>query len=60
MGGVVTGTADEVAERLGAYAQAGFERFFLWFNDFARPETLETFMHDVAPLVREQACPPDT
>jgi alkanesulfonate monooxygenase SsuD/methylene tetrahydromethanopterin reductase-like flavin-dependent oxidoreductase (luciferase family) len=50
-GGVVTGTADEVAAALAADAARGVEGFVLQFHDFGTPETLERFMRDVAPRV---------
>ena len=51
-GGVVTGTADDVAAALVADAQRGARGFVLQFHDFGAPESLERFMTDVAPAVR--------
>jgi len=51
-GGVITGTADEVADALIAEARQGVEGFVLQFSDFGTPETIGHFMTDVAPKVR--------
>jgi alkanesulfonate monooxygenase SsuD/methylene tetrahydromethanopterin reductase-like flavin-dependent oxidoreductase (luciferase family) len=48
-GGVVAGTADEVAAALAREVDAGVEGFVLQFSDFGTPATLERFMSDVAP-----------
>jgi len=50
-GGVIAGTPDEVADALAREAEAGIEGFVLQFSDFGTPETLQRFMHDVAPRV---------
>jgi alkanesulfonate monooxygenase SsuD/methylene tetrahydromethanopterin reductase-like flavin-dependent oxidoreductase (luciferase family) len=52
-GGLVTGTAERVAATLAADVARGVEGFVLQFHDFGAPETLERFMRDVAPLVRD-------
>ncbi len=54
-GGVIAGTSEEVAAALGAEASTGVEGFVLQFSDFAQPDTLRTFMSDVAPAVRAAA-----
>jgi alkanesulfonate monooxygenase SsuD/methylene tetrahydromethanopterin reductase-like flavin-dependent oxidoreductase (luciferase family) len=51
-GGVVTGTADEVAAALVADVERGARGFVLQFHDFGDAGTLERFMADVAPAVR--------
>ncbi len=53
-GGVIAGTADEVADALGAEVERGVEGFVLQFSDFGTPETIQRFMTDVAPAVRER------
>lgn len=54
-GGLVCGTADEVADALAREARAGVELFVCVFADGGRPETLERFVRDVVPAVRELA-----
>jgi alkanesulfonate monooxygenase SsuD/methylene tetrahydromethanopterin reductase-like flavin-dependent oxidoreductase (luciferase family) len=51
-GGVIAGTADEVATALAAEATRGVDGFVLQFSDFGAPGTLARFMQDVAPAVR--------
>lgn len=51
-GGVIAGTADEVARELTAEVNRGVEGFVLQFSDFGTPETIQHFMTDVAPAVR--------
>ncbi|GIU85768.1 MAG: hypothetical protein KatS3mg009_0283 [Acidimicrobiia bacterium] len=53
-GGVIAGTAEEVAAALAAEAAAGVEGFVLQFSDFGEPATLERFMREVAPAVPVQ------
>ena len=48
-GGLVGGTAAEVADALAAETALGVEGFVVQFTDFGRPETIEHFMHAVAP-----------
>jgi alkanesulfonate monooxygenase SsuD/methylene tetrahydromethanopterin reductase-like flavin-dependent oxidoreductase (luciferase family) len=48
-GGLVAGTADEVAEPLAADVAAGAEGFVVQLTDFGRPETVEHFMAAVVP-----------
>jgi alkanesulfonate monooxygenase SsuD/methylene tetrahydromethanopterin reductase-like flavin-dependent oxidoreductase (luciferase family) len=50
-GGVIAGTANEVADALAAEVARGVEGFVLQFSDFGTPETIERFMTDVAPRV---------
>jgi len=54
-GGVVTGTADEVAAALVADVERGARGFVLQFHDFGSTQTLERFATDVAPTVRAAA-----
>ena len=51
-GGVIAGTADEVADALAREVRRGVEGFVLQFSDFGTPETIERFMTEVAPAVR--------
>ena len=51
-GGLVCGTAGEVAEALAREARVGVELFICVFADGGRPETLERFARDVVPAVR--------
>jgi alkanesulfonate monooxygenase SsuD/methylene tetrahydromethanopterin reductase-like flavin-dependent oxidoreductase (luciferase family) len=39
----VIGTTDELGEHFGAMRARGVERFYVWFTDFAPPETLARF-----------------
>jgi len=50
-GGVIAGTADEVARELAAEVNRGVEGFVLQFSDFGTPETIRHFMAEVAPAV---------
>jgi alkanesulfonate monooxygenase SsuD/methylene tetrahydromethanopterin reductase-like flavin-dependent oxidoreductase (luciferase family) len=50
-GGLVAGTADEVADALAADVAAGAEGLVVQLTDFGRPETVEHFMTAVAPAV---------
>jgi alkanesulfonate monooxygenase SsuD/methylene tetrahydromethanopterin reductase-like flavin-dependent oxidoreductase (luciferase family) len=43
------GTAPELVEQLGALAERGVERFYIWFTDFAAPATLAAFGEQVIP-----------
>jgi len=54
-GGVIAGTANEVASSLAAEAASGVEGFVLQFSDFGTPETIDHFMQEVAPAVRAAA-----
>lgn len=49
--GVQVGDAAELREHFAALAERGAERVYVWFTDFAAPETLAAFGHEViAPL----------
>jgi alkanesulfonate monooxygenase SsuD/methylene tetrahydromethanopterin reductase-like flavin-dependent oxidoreductase (luciferase family) len=54
-GGVVTGTAAQVAGALIADVELGARGFVLQFHDFGTRATLERFMAEVAPAVRAAA-----
>jgi alkanesulfonate monooxygenase SsuD/methylene tetrahydromethanopterin reductase-like flavin-dependent oxidoreductase (luciferase family) len=55
-GGLVAGTAPEVAAALGDEARDhGVEGFVVQLTDFGLPETLQRFMEEVAPAVRDLA-----
>jgi alkanesulfonate monooxygenase SsuD/methylene tetrahydromethanopterin reductase-like flavin-dependent oxidoreductase (luciferase family) len=54
-GGLVTGTADEVAGALVDDVDLGARGFVLQFHDFGATATLERFMAEVAPAVRAAA-----
>ena len=56
-GGVIAGTAAEVADGLAAQVERGVEGFVLQFSDFGTPETAHRFMADVAPVVRRASGP---
>ena len=51
-GGLVGGTATEVADALAAEVALGVEGFVLQFTDFGTPATIEHFMAEVAPDLR--------
>lgn len=50
--GRVAGTGPELVERLGALAAGGVERLYLWFTDFAPPDTLAAFGQEVLAELR--------
>jgi alkanesulfonate monooxygenase SsuD/methylene tetrahydromethanopterin reductase-like flavin-dependent oxidoreductase (luciferase family) len=50
-GGLVGGTAGEVADALAAETALGVEGFVIQFTDFGTPATIEHFMDAVAPSV---------
>ena len=52
LGGLVCGTAGEVAAALASEARVGVELFICVFADGGRPETLERFARDMIPAVR--------
>jgi alkanesulfonate monooxygenase SsuD/methylene tetrahydromethanopterin reductase-like flavin-dependent oxidoreductase (luciferase family) len=56
-GGLLAGTADEIATALAAEAAQGVELCILQFSDFGDPETLARFASDVAPAIRGAASP---
>ncbi len=45
--GLVIGSAEELVEHFGRRAEAGVERSYVWFTDFAAPDTLAAFGRDV-------------
>ncbi len=51
-GGLIAGTASEVADGLAAEASTGVEGFVVQLTDFGNPETVARFMTEVAPTVR--------
>jgi alkanesulfonate monooxygenase SsuD/methylene tetrahydromethanopterin reductase-like flavin-dependent oxidoreductase (luciferase family) len=51
---VVAGTADEVATQLRAEVTRGVDGFVCQFGDFGTVETIEHFMREVAPAVRQE------
>jgi alkanesulfonate monooxygenase SsuD/methylene tetrahydromethanopterin reductase-like flavin-dependent oxidoreductase (luciferase family) len=51
-GGVIAGTADEVAAAMAREIERGVEGFVCQFSDFGTPETIEHFMGKVAPVLR--------
>jgi alkanesulfonate monooxygenase SsuD/methylene tetrahydromethanopterin reductase-like flavin-dependent oxidoreductase (luciferase family) len=50
-GGVIAGTADEVAAALASEVERGVEGFVCQFSDFGTPATIERFMREVVPAV---------
>ena len=52
-GGLIGGTANEVADALTAEAARGVEGFVIQLTDFGHPETVDHFMAAVAPEVRD-------
>ena len=52
-GGLLGGTANEVADALAAETACGVEGFVIQLTDFGRPETVDHFMAAVAPVVRD-------
>ncbi len=50
-GGVIAGTAEEVATALSHEVERGVEGFVCQFSDFGTPETVERFMRDVVPAM---------
>jgi len=53
-GAVVAGTADEVAAGLHEEVARGVDGFVCQFGDFGTVETIEHFMREVAPAVRQE------
>lgn len=45
--GPMVGTAAELVDYFGALADRGVERAYVWFCDFARPETLAAFGEEI-------------
>ena len=56
-GGLITGTAADVAGALADLQARGVERFYLQFSDFGTPDTLARFGADVIPRVNAAAGP---
>jgi alkanesulfonate monooxygenase SsuD/methylene tetrahydromethanopterin reductase-like flavin-dependent oxidoreductase (luciferase family) len=54
-GGLITGTAADVAGALADLQARGVERFYLQFSDFATPDTLARFGTDVIPVMKGQS-----
>lgn len=52
-GGMISGTAPEVARELAHEAALGAELFILQFSDFATPRTLKLFAREVVPVVHQ-------
>ena len=48
-GGLIAGTATEVADALAAEVATGVEGFVIQLTDFGDPETIDRFMTEVAP-----------
>lgn len=46
-GDAVAGSANEIVDAVGRYADRGVERIYAWFSDFAPPRTLAHFGADV-------------
>ncbi len=43
LGRPVVGTPEELVDQFGALAERGVDRIYVWFTDFAAPETLRLF-----------------
>jgi len=54
-GGLITGTAGDVANAFTGLRDRGVERFYLQFSDFGTPDTLARFGTDVIPQVQAAA-----
>ncbi len=50
-GGVIAGTADQVAAALSGEVERGVDGFVCQFSDFGTPDTIERFMRDVVPTM---------
>jgi alkanesulfonate monooxygenase SsuD/methylene tetrahydromethanopterin reductase-like flavin-dependent oxidoreductase (luciferase family) len=53
--GLVCGDAADLAEHFSALSAQGVERFYVWFADFAKPETLAEFADTVMTTTRGTA-----
>jgi alkanesulfonate monooxygenase SsuD/methylene tetrahydromethanopterin reductase-like flavin-dependent oxidoreductase (luciferase family) len=51
-GGLVVGTGPELVEHFAELEGRGIERTYVWFADFAPPDTLEAFGTEVISAVR--------
>lgn len=51
-GGLLCGTADELADALAREVALGVDGFAVQLHDFGRPETIRRFAEDVVPAVR--------
>ena len=49
--GLLIGSAAELTDHFGALAERGVERCYIWFADFATPETVDAFGRDVASVL---------
>lgn len=49
---ILLGTSRQIVDALAAQRAAGVERFYLWFTDFAAPETLAAVGAEVLPALR--------
>ena len=47
----LVGTAEQVAEKVQGFVDAGCREFVLWFRDYPSTDSLEGFMTDVVPKV---------
>ncbi len=56
-GGLLAGTAEDIAASLAAEAVQGVELCVLQFSDFGAPETLALFASEVAPVIGEAGTP---
>jgi len=45
------GTAEQVAEKVQGFVDAGCGEFVLWFRDFPESDSLEAMIRDVAPQI---------
>jgi alkanesulfonate monooxygenase SsuD/methylene tetrahydromethanopterin reductase-like flavin-dependent oxidoreductase (luciferase family) len=54
-GGLLIGTAADIAGRLAGLADRGVERFYLQFSDFGAPSTLARFGDEVIPQLKARA-----
>ena len=50
----LVGTAEQVAEKVQGYVDAGCREFVLWFRDDPSSDSLEAFISDVVPKVHRQ------
>jgi hypothetical protein len=50
--GLVCGDAADLIEHFAALSSQGVERFYVWFADFAKPDTLAEFGETVIATMR--------